>query len=85
MEENNNSGEDGSDRISGGGGEQTGSRNSFIQSLRVAGEDSLEKNIQKVLQLLLARPGFPRNAEYLVIIIVRILYNILWLYCNLMK
>jgi len=55
MEENSNSGEDGTDRISGGGGEQTGSRNSFIQSLRVAGEESLEKNIQKVLQLLLAR------------------------------
>ena len=63
MEENSNSGEDGTDRISGGGGEQAGSRNSFIQSLRVAGEESLEKNIQKVLQLLLARTWFPRNDE----------------------
>ena len=49
MEENSTPGEDGLDRS---GGEQAGSMNSFIQSLRVAGEESLEKKIKKVCSLV---------------------------------
>jgi len=46
MEEKVSLGEEGAERS----GEQVGSRNSFIQSLRVAGEDSLEKQIKKELE-----------------------------------
>ena len=49
MEEKVSLGEEGGERS----GEQVGSRNSFIQSLRVAGEDSLEKQIKKVCEYFL--------------------------------
>jgi len=45
MEESNTNSEDGLERS----GEQVGSRNSFIQSLRVSGEDTLEDKIKKEL------------------------------------